>query len=116
MRISDWSSDVCSSDLKSREYGHHCFRLVNCRTRRWNVHMLVRHFASFNAAIPNGGNPVIDRIKVDRQHQDGVDPRWHQKRVLIFGPGGCVRSQCSRTRSEEHQSELKSLMRISYAF
>src|SRR3546814_1785626 len=73
MRISDWSSDVCSSDLR--------------RTRR----------------AGKCGSP--------RATSRGRWPSW--------SPGGCRAGNRSRwarsSRSEEHTSELQSLMRISYA-
>src|SRR3546814_7126223 len=37
MRISDWSSDVCSSDLT---YGDHASPLHRCRTPGWNQAIL----------------------------------------------------------------------------
>src|SRR3546814_1313077 len=87
MRISDWSSDVCSSDLAGIGPGVGA-RLYHRRCR-----------------------PVRNR------------PRWCRLRVRLrnptpFGISGAARagqSAGNQWRSEEHTSELQSLMRISYA-
>src|SRR3546814_8237079 len=95
MRISDWSSDVCSSDLHSRRVvvrgGGGAFWPLRQRLRRCHLPM----------ASPQGG--LFRR-------------RWR----LTKSPARLrSRRRCrgrSRTgRSEEHTSELQSLMRISYA-
>src|SRR3546814_10893498 len=98
MRISDWSSDVCSSDLRvdgrtsvplaitnQRDIGY--FRPI--RQRRW-IRLLSR-------AAPGSRNAS----GVDRNRMTGL---WNRRYPA---------SRC--TRSEEHTSELQSLMRISYA-
>src|SRR3546814_5947170 len=94
MRISDWSSDVCSSDLLG--LGARVFRLPGIygpgrspldRVRAGNAHRVV------------APGQVFSRIHVD-DIASGV--------IAAFdGPSGA--------RSEEHTSELQSLMRISYA-
>src|SRR3546814_8385636 len=83
MRISDWSSDVCSSDLFAR----------------LDVVALVRQ---------HGGHRKRRRDDEGRQQQERAD---------AGGAGLDVHGgQHARTlRSEEHTSELQSLMRISYA-
>src|SRR3546814_4234050 len=87
MRISDWSSDVCSSDLTcatssvSATTTSPSKATTRCRRsrRRWRC---------------DAGS---DRVVTDAVEKPGVPM-----------PGG-------GTRSEEHTSELQSLMRISYA-
>src|SRR3546814_7594878 len=91
MRISDWSSDVCSSDLEDRGRA--------CQVDRENHHV-DRH-----AAVAEGaGERRIDRPA-------GAGSGIHE--------GRAQQQQESRheqpERSEEHTSELQSLMRISYA-
>src|SRR3546814_1643256 len=92
MRISDLSSDVCSSDLKPK-----------CRRQQSRQH---------NDDIDNFAND--DLIPIIRDAY----------KVLAFL--GCMRcndlfdvgysADCAlQNRSEEHTSELQSLMRISYA-
>src|SRR3546814_3709101 len=102
MRISDWSSDVCSSDL-----GH-----------------AGAVAAAGGEGFKRGGEGVgrgIDRLEaqcdpglpaeagVDARRQR-VGDRMAEHGVVGFGHGGPL---CMR--SEEHTSELQSLMRISYA-
>src|SRR3546814_1541781 len=99
MRISDWSSDVCSSDLVLQRLvgdrlglGEQVLVLVGQR--------LIRLDADDGRAVVGarrqvGGVPVGDLVD------------------LVGGEGVGVRER--RRRSEEHTSELQSLMRISYA-
>src|SRR3546814_2082109 len=82
MRISDWSSDVCSSDLS--------------RTPR-----SIR--TSWNGLTSRSGATTGWRI-------ESAAPSASQ----IGRSSSEMQSQRSR-RSEEHTSELQSLMRISYA-
>src|SRR3546814_5410485 len=89
MRISDWSSDVCSSDL--------------CRLAA--------------AFPPDGTSPVRPSAAAPSSpRRRGV--RW-QTRSGLADPARCAASQPpggrGRFRSEEHTSELQSLMRTSYA-
>src|SRR3546814_7715724 len=94
MRISDWSSDVCSSDLVARPL------------RR-----------AVRGALLHRGR-ACEGVKA------AVHPRRHLCQALRrqrgFLEGGRHRVQAGRVperhrRSEEHTSELQSLMRISYA-
>src|SRR3546814_9512686 len=82
MRISDWSSDVCSSDLGGD------FLRRGARQR-----LLER--------------PTTHRAAENRR-QLLVRPRQHQRVEPAHQPE-------RQRRSEEHTSELQSLMRISYA-
>src|SRR3546814_8670482 len=94
MRISDWSSDVCSSDLI---VGHDLVarRLVRVgiepqsQSRQLSAHFARRWL---------GRTPEVDTIVRVPWHKF-LDPRP----VLVVA------------RSEEHTSELQSLMRRSYA-
>src|SRR3546814_1567322 len=96
MRISDWSSDVCSSDLGQitfRSTGPMgdglCGRLRKGRVRREMIARIFR-LAAFGAAA--------------FEYQDVIG---EQGQSIDFVP--------MIKRSEEHTSELQSLMRISYA-
>src|SRR3546814_3540099 len=88
MRISDWSSDVCSSDLA-----------VDRRDRAGAAAAL-----SFRSRLRALGRcpPILSRPQ---------DRGRRRKR----GSGRGRRGAGAAGRSEEHTSELQSLMRISYA-
>src|SRR3546814_8555837 len=86
MRISDWSSDVCSSDLPPRRQEQH---------RR-------SHGDRQRAFVPSGG---VDGAEAGRADQAG-DRAFRPRRGPARGRLG---------RSEEHTSELQSLMRIASA-
>src|SRR3546814_1612312 len=90
MRISDWSSDVCSSDL-----GY-----VPPRPDRTPT------IAGFR---------FVTAQKVSRKNYDWVGlwvAEGNDQRTQIIGFNDTAHTVL---RSEEHTSELKSLMRISYA-
>src|SRR3546814_2948923 len=97
MRISDWSSDVCSSDLADRS------AQGRARDRQYDDRQ-GRARAQRAAA----------RKRARRFQRQGIDRRSPPR------PGGDdVRTRAGvghqDERSEEHTSELQSLMRISYA-
>src|SRR3546814_8707175 len=101
MRISDWSSDVCSSDLAEHDADdaaagrdHHRFgEKLQAHLARAGAH---RHAqADFADALGH-------RHQHDVHDADAAD----QQRNAGHG---------AEQRSEEHTSELQSLMRISYA-
>src|SRR3546814_2808237 len=110
MRISDWSSDVCSSDLHAQRGGDIGLAAraraveddVDVRNLvRMGEHVAVRladpvDRAAPGAAIAGGaivGGGILMEHAVAQRHVEPVDA----------------------ARSEEHTSELQSLMRISYA-
>src|SRR3546814_1776003 len=105
MRISDWSSDVCSSDL----------RLARVSSDRdGNVDQ------AFVAAACRHDDLIIVGIGGARLLREGGRGEGdHRKRA--GGKDGTAQRTGERThenspmRSEEHTSELQSLMRISYA-
>src|SRR3546814_2658640 len=100
MRISDWSSDVCSSDLASCNAKNGDGRYSNCRTP-----YLYRVRREPGIGPLNGREP--------RRHSRlSSAPRASRAAVRAWCPAWAVRSPA---RSEEHTSELQSLMRISYA-
>src|SRR3546814_8508624 len=104
MRISDWSSDVCSSDL---------------------FHVSTVLIQS------SGGGLVAPRRNADRSRNfvpwslgrsACMESRSSASSVGTASMGSVTPSRCTVTRSpgpvrrsEEHTSELQSLMRISYA-
>src|SRR3546814_8001881 len=86
MRISDWSSDVCSSDLI-----------------RW----FMRYSAWKNCRVASG--PCSTAVRTSPPAQKPRPSPWS---TITASTAGSVRHS---SRSEEHTSELQSLMRISYA-
>src|SRR3546814_6362931 len=106
MRISDWSSDVCSSDLSLGAPKRR-------RTERRSSSCLLHRQRIAGAASAGGilhKNTSLDQI-VDVA-QGGVGRRLGNRRP--FGIGQLALEPVQK-RSEEHTSELQSLMRNSYA-
>src|SRR3546814_8387807 len=109
LRISDWSSDVCSSDLSrspTRRRGRRepPRRAGWCRGRRRSPHAPrrqrdIRPFPSHSRGCRSAPR----------------DTRARAASRPLHGRGRRPRNSCQCRRSEEHTSELQSLMRISYA-
>src|SRR3546814_9064992 len=92
MRISDWSSDVCSSDLRAADAHHDCPGPHLDREREGDRPIVRNDIVTQRRGIALPLEGLHDVAHGD----DGLAAR--------LGP-----------RSEEHTSELQSLMRISYA-
>src|SRR3546814_7913659 len=95
MRISDWRSDVCSSDLQRGDLGGQLAKGLGAVVGATHQAELVLHervadFDDFHAAKSSAWV--------------GATPPTAAKSKTVGG-----------VRSEEHTSELQSLMRISYA-
>src|SRR3546814_2668850 len=109
MRISDWSSDVCSSDL------HHpgCHRILP-----GNV---VEMQPVETAGVGGLALDQFELAEIEQQlaHQVGADREavalLHHPSVTVPGHGHGAFVARLGARSEEHTSDLQSLMRISYA-
>src|SRR3546814_3362434 len=103
MRISDWSSDVCSSDLRAGVAREHAQQSHQGVERVERAAFQFRHRRDHVAA--GGGDRRIAAAGMAKQQA-----------VEREGPGvGIVGRRIQARRSEEHTSELQSLMRISYA-
>src|SRR3546814_7170417 len=110
MRISDWSSDVCSSDLEGRTAYAPAYRPA------WPV-------------PPPHPSPSRRRRASAGPSRRALASRRDRRRCGATASGGEAERQGTRrgskdrapsppplrARSEEHTSELQSLMRISYA-
>src|SRR3546814_4807721 len=108
MRISDWSSDVCSSDLPIVDL-HPADRDVDAADvglRELDVGDDARLFVKRDVGIDDR-RPDIEPGRAGQADVVGADI---DRRGLI----GAIGAQADQ-RSEEHTSELQSLMRISYA-
>src|SRR3546814_6880133 len=108
MRISDWSSDVCSSDLVNLRLGErdsqlaqHVLNLLKARQGR---------LSSIQCSLKRG---AVMRSG-DRQVKKAL-VRFHCGVELDGQQWLCPLGQLARLRSEEPTSELQSLMRISYS-
>src|SRR3546814_7196964 len=109
MRISDWSSDVCSSDLDELLAARRDFALPREEVDR---------FPALEHLWLVGGEPGAHRKIGLRQEDGGTIVDAHRAVLLNWcRVNGCRVNGCrvNGCRSEEHTSELQSLMRISYA-
>src|SRR3546814_8149208 len=112
MRISDWSSDVCSSDLQAVDRRVGDLAEILAEELR-DMARLVRDDGERRVVAhrPDRFLRILDHRRQDQLHilhgQAGGDLTAEQ--FLTIAPGQ------ARLRSEEHTSELQSLMRISYA-
>src|SRR3546814_6337653 len=93
MRISDWSSDVCSSDLVGQALDGLAEALVVLDTDR----------------------PAVRDVAGGDRDDPGLVLHDLQRSAPLRLPGQPPPSLPVLVRSEEHTSELQSLMRISYA-
>src|SRR3546814_10687152 len=119
MRISDWSSDVCSSDLKGMDKG--------CLTRapRFSEQQRLGAWTSITRFERPGASEEDSSLEARRDiFRSGDSPRPHRvpfsgqepsKDLLADQFPGSSRNGAPELRSAEHTSELQSLMRLSYA-
>src|SRR3546814_5700443 len=104
MRISDWSSDVCSSDLLIGLRDGHA-ALLDAST-----HRLAEDVAEIEHA--HGGAGHAGNLHGRQLHAAGV---LHLDLDFLIVDLALAQAGAELLRSEEHTSELQSLMRISYA-
>src|SRR3546814_3775826 len=108
MRISDWSSDVCSADLVGAGCEHIAGKVLRSAHRTSEA----TRNASVRIEVPN---------KDDRLHAgDFVEVYFDAKTTANIDNKAATQLAVTtdavlQLRSEEHTSELQSLMRISYA-
>src|SRR3546814_2238075 len=95
MRISDWSSDVCSSDLLLDQFGllAELQQVAAAGAQFARPHRLDQEIDDTD--VQRG---LADALVADHRHQ-------HDRHVAVQ----------QRARSEEHTYELPSLMRTQYA-
>src|SRR3546814_1822968 len=119
MRISDWSS-VCSSDLKMQAINRHLFEDLGYAGDH-DQYYDPRNSYLNEVFERRRGNPIslaMVQMEVARRlgvPLDGVSFPGHFLVRLPVDDGVLVMDPFNRGRSEEHTSELQSLMRISYA-
>src|SRR3546814_3907229 len=123
MRISDWSSDVCSSDLlvitggvesmsrapfvmAKAEAAFSRTAEIYDTTIGWRfVNRLMKQKYGVDS-MPETAENVAEQYQISRADQDAFALRSQQRALNAIKLG---------LRSEEHTSELQSLMRSSYA-
>src|SRR3546814_6610663 len=120
MRISDWSSDVCSSDLKQDGYIYNrATDHDDPETKKQLARLTLRWepSASFDYTLKAeyGNTDVVGGITVSSPLTSEQDPQTtrYLERAALGDEGN--RNESVMIRSEEHTSELQSLMRNSYA-
>src|SRR3546814_1243474 len=115
MRISDWSSDVCSSDLEDDAFDAHASivaggnrQRIDSRARAQRVEQGGLHGKAALAVARQVPERNAERYRQQKEgrSKDAQLPQRLTRTVLTAEP---------IARSEEHTSELQSLMRISYA-
>src|SRR3546814_7796550 len=108
MRISDWSSDVCSSDLAAIDID------LERYDKTWDVNVrgpLVWTQLAWKAAMAEHGGSVVNIASIGGLSvEPGIGIYNGTKAALIH-----LTKTLAAERSEEHTSELQSLMRTSYA-
>src|SRR3546814_2492232 len=114
MRISDWSSDVCSSDLRAAgeeqdaEWNH-----PEAEHRQEAQHAAAdqQHTERPAQRCRRLESPTIEGMGLSHRLR-AVSRLGHCHACSRFPPPASV---SGKRRSEEHTSELQSLMRLSYA-
>src|SRR3546814_9338731 len=123
MRISDWSSDVCSSDLA-------CTQLSSNTAFRCGIRMSLRQVRKPHMKKIDVTTAIAMRlVRIGAGPVAGFDVAYSMARSVCGCAAAAARSRhqnrfrahcpalssCVQARSEEHTSELQSLMRNSYA-
>src|SRR3546814_5248155 len=124
MRIIDWISDVCSSDLAIANV-----TISPDLRQRQNVEAVISKGFEFTAQAKLADFFLLasyayshSKVKASGTQAalDGMDPAQSPRHMASAtlgwaAPSGIALSAILRYRSEEHTSEPQSLMRISYA-
>src|SRR3546814_8770042 len=110
MRISDWSSDVCSSDLTSDGWRDPTPDEQDAGEKAEEI--------TEQYGVSVSGPIIKDRLHyfVTYEAKDFIVPRFIEPAAVV--DQSALPSEITQyygPRSEEHTSELPSLMRISYA-
>src|SRR3546814_4091882 len=110
MRISDWSSDVCSSDLggggRDDAIAPHDLDAALCQRRTGECAVGLEQGPCLQGPS-RSLERVAGRHRLLIERPEALVPGG-ERPAVVGGLGGVA-------RSEEHTSELQSLMRISYA-
>src|SRR3546814_8066362 len=122
MRISDWSSDVCSSDLEGvvgdiARFEHQA-AVVVVELGDGNARLVVQRGEVVEGG-DGGVDPVMDAVGgvgvgIAQVDAGGVAPGLVQREQAHVGRAVAGTFKAA-PRSEEHTPELRALLRISYA-
>src|SRR3546814_6522984 len=123
MRISDWSSDVCSSDLgsfaKAAEVLHRVPSAITYTVQKLESDLGVQLFdrSGKRAKLTDAGQALVERGRSLLREAESLENcvkrvahGWELQLTLAIDEIVPL-----EPRSEEHTSELQSLMRNSYA-
>src|SRR3546814_9695062 len=113
MRISDWSSDVCSSDLLTTLLAANLGAVAAMMLVLWGISIMLRD-VSFIDSFWAFGFVLIGCVTI-RLYPFGGMHQWILTVLTVVWGFRLGLYLLWRWRSEEHTSELQSLMRISYA-
>src|SRR3546814_6488770 len=117
MRISDWSSDVCSSDLVPAELADlHQRSVQRQRVEPVDARLFARGLPigvkQDALRRPQRLQPLVGAVEQHVEIEFGVAQKLVKARAVVIPRG---EDQAAIDRSEEHTSELQSLTPISYA-
>src|SRR3546814_5287722 len=114
MRISDWSSDLCSSDLSRSTPRSSESRASISPFDMPGLRLGLSRHCSVVTARPVPSTSIAPPSKIQSDDLSGV---WVSRAMEAATVSSLGRSYLppQPLRSEEHTSELQSLMRISYA-
>src|SRR3546814_7738095 len=112
MRISDWSSDVCSSDLETF--------LQVASLQQAAPGIVDKQFAQMREFLAAAGDSEATQTFRENFAESLLARALNQHNGAIHAPGLAMQIAADSgdpdmARSEEHTSELQSLMRNSYA-
>src|SRR3546814_4227121 len=123
MRISDWSSDVCSSDLAVHQEVRRFFATADRDIAPAGEQAVGQAGLAHRLHLARGDDDIgVDIVEHQRQRDGGQAREGFHGHASPFARGSTMRPAIAEAatssgdpRSEEHTSELQSLMRISYA-
>src|SRR3546814_9769074 len=106
MRISDWSSEVCSSDLRCASSAPRRIRVTHTNRAMTGSSVNCTAWPGVFTASATSPRASLTRESHASRSSSGIAPS---------GPERHSGKRSRNPRSEEHTSELQSLMRRSYA-